>query len=486
MATPVQVARLEAGAKGGTAGVKSFDDAQAQVGSARQAAVSAMNSEAGKISAPSALTGQLDRLISAPAATATAGLAAQGQAAATTNAADESGTNLYMREASAAIPVINAYANRDLGQKLAALAAQRSSTAGKVTDEQIRDQFLGQAEAARQQRETGATDRYQSDLQRLAQTDMQRRKDSAAVLADPSAGTTGSNQSSAQRARSLGTPSPGAFGGNVFGALQPTQELATPQAAMANETQGQQAAFDQQRNKRMAALAQLQNQLAGPGIAQEATALGEQAGVDPYRLRGIFTPSVDSQYVNAQKALGNYKDPNATSVRDIMLPDEQAAQLAGRIGVPGVTGPLSPELVKQITTSQFYDWQSNKTLNGKFATWVKAPANAKVVRENTDKSTGVQNLDALHTAFENDPQAASLKTSFVDDIAASAQSAITHHVPFADFVRSALNYPAYAGHGRTLAFMFAKVKPMFDAALVNDTRTAQPGGYNDPTAYAGP
>lgn len=487
MATAAQVARLEAGAKGGTDGVKAFDDAQAQVRSARTDAVSAMNADAGKIAAPSALTGQLDRQIAAPGAVALAGLASQGQAAAATNAADQSGTDLYFREASAALPVINAYANRDLGQKIAMLAAQRTTKA--PTDTDLKTQLLGYAENQRQQRASSTSDQYQADLQNLARTDIQRRSDSAAVLANPSAGTSGSNQSSASRARINGADNIGAFGANIFAPVQagqPGQELNTPQAAMANIKTSQQAAFDQERQQKLAALAQLQNRLAGPGITQEAIAAGEQAGIDPNRLAGIFTPQVDAEYVNANKSLGLYKEPGATTVRNVMYDNDTAAQLAGRVGVPGVSKPLTPAETQEILGSKFFDWRGNKTLNNKFATWVKAPANAKVVRENTDASTGVQNLDALHAKFEADPQAANLQTNYVDDIEASAQSAIHHHVSYEDFVQAAMAHPPYQGRNRTLALAFAKVKPLFDAALVSDTRTVQPGAYNDPAAYAGP
>lgn len=449
MATPAQVARLEAGAKGGTDGVKAFDDAQATVRNARQDAIGAMNADAQKIGAPTALLGQLDRQIGAPANTAIAGLQGQGAAAAATNAADQSGSALYFREAAAALPVINASANRDLSQQIAMLAAQRSRTSAgsPPSDSEVRVQLMGAAERARAQRAQQAVDRDSAVLNRQ----------------------TGAEQNATNQAESLG-------------------HWTDPMAGVTRDQATTQLEQDRAHNQQILTAAhnnvlqRIQQQQYGPGITGEAQQIGVDSGLDPNRVAGLLTPADEQSYLRANEGLGLYRNPQATVVRNVMHSNEQAAQLAGRVGVPGVGAALRPEDVNTILGSTFYDWQSNKKLNSNFASWVKAPANAKVVRDAT-ASDGTQDLNALHTAFEQSPQGANLKTSYVDDIVASAQSAIKHHVGYDDFVQAAMTYPAYQGRNRTLAFAFAKVKPLFDAATVGATRTVQPGAYNDPNAY---
>lgn len=394
-APPAAVARLKAGADGGTAGVKAYDDAQTAVKASTRDATRALSGDAkGFAGNTNGLGPSLRAEVGAPGGVALANLAALRTAQQTANAAGAGGTGTYLDEAHAAVPVIDAEAHLDEAQREAMLAASTQRAATKapkaLTDAQLRTQLLGYAE---NQRAAAAAAAVHSEGKYVGNQET--------VLKNPAAGTSGANQSSAQRAR-------------LYGAPAASQEMQDP-------AQIQQAI----RNAQAQALANIQQQQYGPGITAEAQRAGVAAGADPNRVAGLLGGNVEHDYLSNNEKLGLYHDPSL--VQNVA---SDAISTATQLG-------YKPQQYRSAMKATYVDW-NGATLSKAVASWLNGPdpEAAKLLAKGADASQA-----EIRDAFQAAHPSSHLDTNIVSDIIASAHSQITKGVDFGTFANTWLSDP---------------------------------------------
>lgn len=325
-ASPAQVARLAAGAAGGSAGVAAFDQAQSQVKASRDAATRSLQADAAQAGAPGALTSQLSGDIAGGADTTLGNLNELGSVAAQGQQSQTDATRNYLTEAGAALPLIRAEADRDLGQKIALLNAGRAHSAANgapLSDAELRNRLLGQATANRQGVLGQAQQQFQVALQDARNHLAYSTSDQPEAAAQPfRAGITGNPVGG------------GGLLGNVVGDVTgAANQMAggISQARVDDLARRRDAIYQTQHDaalQREQAIANLRNATYGPGIVAEAQKLGIGAGIDPARVMGILPPSYDQAYVSANEKLGLYQDPTKQSVTGTLLsPQDTAASL---------------------------------------------------------------------------------------------------------------------------------------------------------------
>ncbi len=487
MATPQQVARLAAGAQGGTAGVAEFDQAAKQVQASRDQAIGQMSHASSALMAPGALAAQLQGNLRTSAQGALSDLGQYSGAASAADAQDQAGTANYINEANAAIPLINAYSNQDLQQKIAMLAAQRARSTGRsgtstpLSDSQLRTDLLGLAQLNRQQAGAQQNASYQADLAHLDAVAAGGPTGPNALAPDqilntaPAIGPVGPQGPQGPPGAvgflgSLLSPLPAAWKTGV--GVPPGAPATAPPPTLVNSPAAVQSNFkgelDQQAQARQLAVQKIMNDLHGPGITDEAIQQGLNIpGIDPNRLYGLLTPQVDAAYVRAQEFAGNYKNPNDVTTTNQLLAPDAAAQQAGSSGVKGINGPLPPPVARQAMTSTFYDWTGDKKLNAAFKTWATGTGAGAI------RSAGAD-LNAQHQAYiNNSPDAGQHQTNYLADLVANARSAIKTNVGFDGFRQTIAASPIFADHPAEMAIAFAMVKPLFDAATVAATKTTK-------------
>lgn len=474
MATPQQIARLAAGAKGGTAGVAEFDQAAKQVGASRDQAIGQMTHQASALMAPGALTAQLAGNLRTSAQGAISDLGEYSGAAANADAQDQAGTANYINEANAAIPLINAYSNNDLQQKIAMLAAQRArstaragGTAKPLSDAQLRTDLLGLAELNRQNAGAQQQQQYKADLAHLDAVAKGGPGGPNALAPDqilntaPAIGAFGPQ--GAQGPPGTVYPNAPAQPGHGFLTALPSNVLhqqpvqtgtpAPPKlvngpATIANNFSGE---LDQQALARQSAVQKILNDLHGPGITQEAIAQGEKAGIDPNRLYGLLTPQVDAQYVRAQEAEGLYKDPNRVTSTDQVLPPEVAAKAIG----------MDAKTFQGAFASSYFDWNGDNNLKTGFAKWQAVNPGEQ------QKDPAVQQAD-----FEADPNNSHFAKNVVEDVLHQAPTLIRQGWSFPLFAAEWRRDPGYASNRQAVELALKMVEPIFDAATAKRTRVS--------------
>jgi hypothetical protein len=472
VATPQQIARLAAGAKGGTAGVAEFDQAAKQIRSSRDQAIGQMGHAASALMAPGALTAQLQGNLRTSAQGALSDLGEYSGAAANADAQDQAGTANYLNEANAAIPLINSYSNLDLQQKLEMLAAQRarSTRAGggakPLSDAQLRTDLIGLAQLKRDQAAANQQQSYKADLAHLDAVAQGGPAGAAALAPDqilntaPAIGAFGPQGVQGPP----GTVYPNAPGqGHGFLTALPSNVLNQPPpqtgspappklingpATIANNFQGE---LDQQALARQSAVQKIMNDLHGPGITQEAINQGLQIpGVDPNRLYGLLTPQVDASYVRAQEARGLYKDPNRITSTDQVTPPEVAARSIG----------MDPKQFQGAFAAKYFDWNGDSKLKAGFAKWQAVNAGE------AQKDPAVQRAD-----FEADPNNQGFAKNVVEDLINQAPTLIRRGWSFPLFAAEWKNDPAYNANKASIELALKMVQPLFNAAAAQRTRT---------------
>lgn len=456
-ASPQQVARLEAGARAGTAGTAAFDEAQKTVSAGRDQAIRSLATVGKAAGAPGALTAELSAKVAQPAAVALGNLGQMGAVAGSAAASERSATDNYMREANAALPLIRADADRDLGQKIALLNASKSGGGGggrggvsSLSDSEVRTRLMG---LVLQQRQIAATN-AQAQNEHAVQTAL--TPDATSTWGD--AGGVGAqlfskNDASLENAIKAAVPSDG-------GPPRPQ-----PQSTI----DAQQAALQ-------AAITQIKQQQYGPGISNEAVALAPAVGIDPGLATGLFTPQVDANYVAANKKLGLYRDPN-TVTNSTLDPVSAGQNLFNPSGGPGEQ--LSPKQVQDSMNQHYFDWTS-KSLNDDFAKWVKTlpPDQLTGTPDAQGNPTpSPEQIPALQQAFESDPQTQRLQKPLVGDLVAGLQKAARGGNDLGTTWSLLQQDPAFQRFPREFALAVSIVRPVFEYyAAVRQHQTATPVG----------
>lgn len=449
MATAKEVARLAAGAKGGSAGLKEYDDAQAQVNSSRNEALRAVTHSAALMNAPDAFTNSLEARVAHPADTALGNLSGLGTADAGARSANTAGTSLYTQEANQAIPLITAEANRDLGQKIAMLNAStaRSRAPKAVSNTALRTDLIGFALAQRAERAAQGQQNYRADLERLSAL-------AKGGVTSPGALAPSEIVNTAQAIGPVGPqgmvgpggPAPGPVTPrpmNIFNPpfVGPSGPQLVNSPATVRENFGDQ--LDQRAQARQAALDKLLNDLNGPGLTSEATQVGMQAGIDPATLYGLLTPQVDSAYVAANKRLGTYKDPRAAaSVANQIIPATRAATELG----------LSPHEYRRAFSTNYFDWSGDPKLQATLQKWLATAQGAAFVGKP---------LADQQAAFEKAPDALHNQKNVVADVIADAHAAINRGYDYDTFQRGWLNEPVARSNTAAVALALKMVAPLF-------------------------
>jgi len=429
MAAPATaVARLEAGAKGGTAGVKAFDDAQQQVKASRNEAIHSLNRDAALVGAPGALTAGLDASLARPAATAMANLSQYGAAAANMNAVDAAGTQTYRDEARQAIGVIDAEARRSEAQREALLRASSSGSSGatrapkQLSDSALRTDLLGAATQARAAQAADAAQQAQGYVQGDAfQADHAARL--AALNPTPSMGgvVTGPASIWANRTPTVGP---------------------TPDEAVAQSRANDQPALQQ-------ALAQILNRQYGPGVTADALKLAQpyidQGILDPNRVQGLLSPAVEQGYVSANTKLGNYTPPGL--VQNAASDPIQTATALG----------YQPKQYRDAMRGTYIDWNS-KAIQHAINGWLKSSPDGPKLEADGD-------VNAIRDAFVAAHPSGQLTVPIVETIIANAHKAIDAGIDYGTFVHNwTLGRDAIAAHENSDAvnLALAMVRQMFD------------------------
>lgn len=411
-APPAAVARLAAGAQGGTAGVKAYDAAQASVKASSKAAVGNLADDAAGMSGgTNGLEPQLRAEVAAPGGVALQNLARYGAAQQFANSAGGLGTQNYMQEASAAIPVINAEAARAESQREAMLAASiaRSSAAKQpkaLTDSALQHELLGYAENQRAARAQAAVARDTALLKRnqAAETNATHQSEEVGHWTDP------------------GTANPNA---------QLEADLAANQQILAQAHQ--------------AALQNIQQQQYGPGITAEARAAGQSAGIDPNRLAGILGPTQEKSYVLANERLGLYRNPSA--VENIASDPIKTATALG----------YAPKQYRDAAKATFIDW-NGPTLSKAVNAWLKStdPTAAKLAAPGSG-ATPQQIRDAFVAAHPG----SQLGHNVVSDIIASAHHYVTQGMDYGTFSNTWLSDPNAMASPDAVKLGLAMVQQLF-------------------------
>lgn len=444
MASTADIARLAAGAQGGTAGVAAYDQAQKQVGSSRDAAVSAIQQSAQQLRAPGALTRNLTSMVGAPATTAMQNLQRYGAADAGAQQQDAAGTSLYSSEASQAIPVINAEANLDLAQKIAMLNAssQRASAAKapkQLSNAALKVDLLGAAQQYRaQQAQQDAADQQKANNAKYSGAIANAFTNSAlGLFGDQLPGTPAP-------AVPPGVAASAPLGG--WGSV-PAPAPASSLAAIPGLAERAQAA-------RAAALQNIQQQQYGPGLTDLAQQLAQVSGVDPNQAAGILTPAVDQQFVHANEKLGLYKDPNAATIANQIAPVGAAGQALG----------FAPDLTTRYLGEKYFDWGADPKLNTTFQKWLALPSQA---------SLAGKPLADQQRAFEQAPGSANDAKNIVQDVVADAHAAINRGYDYQTFARQWSAQQIASQHPASVALGLKMVEPLFQYNAAQ-TRTYNP------------
>lgn len=450
MATPAQVARLKAGAQAGTSGVAAYDDAQRQVAQGRDAAISNLQKVSASVGAPGALVSQLSAQLSAPAATAMANLSQMGASAASVMGQERAGSSTYMNEANAALPLIRAEADRDLGQKIALLNASKSGGGGgsgsQLSDDELRKRLMGAAQMQREQ---------------LAQA----QEGKVAAPSFRPGPLSGFASNAALREALL------AAGNREAAAAVPTAE-----PAVRNPLAGVRAPYSPGNMPRMreTALANIQQQLYGPGISNEARQIGVQIGLDPSQVYGVVGPTEEASYLRANKAQGLYVDP--ASVKEPITGQTLDPMSAGeRLG-------LSPEQARALANKTTYVWSDpNSAINRAIAEKVKAD---KIPAEELTAEF-ISQLGRDLIAQNPGKFAENIGDRVIND----AHNALGLGLDFDTWRQRLMQTREFGLDPDAFNLAFAQAQPLFTyAAALHTRQTAAPQGpdyLSDPYATAG-
>lgn len=445
MATPAEVARLQAGATGGTAGVKAFDDAAAQVKTTRNEAIAAMRADNALIRAPAALTAQLEGQLMAPAATALANLSSLGGAAQYARSQDQTGTARYMDEARAALPVITAEIGRDESQREALLAAQnagRSSSGGQLSDSELRIRLLGEAESIRRQEELARQQQYQQGLADLAGRQRQRVQNIPSGSLGP-LGPMGPGSSPTSTASGPQGPL------GPLGPQGPAQLAAPAVDARQFQSQANRVEYDRVHQARAAALARIENELHGPGITREAQQLGIDAGLPAGLVSGLLGPNEERQYLNAQKGLGLYQPPGETRVAQQTLDPMAAARAIG----------MSTKDAEMASGLRHFLWSDNGSAANKgLLKFVKERDLDGKLYNNLTTPADVAKARADFAATDLGRQFA---TNVLADVLADAHRAVGQGLDYTTWRQNLIATPEYEQYPRAFALAFAQAAPLF-------------------------
>lgn len=412
-APPAAIARLKAGADGGTAGVKAYDDAAAAGKASQRAAVAGLGGDAAGFGGGiNGLGPQLQKTVAAPGAIGLANLAALRTSQEASDHLNGVGTQNYMAEAGAAVPVIDAESRLSEAQREAMLNAstQRSATSGKtLTDTTLRNTLIGYAENQRAQDAQRAVTRDTAMLKRntAAETNATHQAQEVGHWTDPTAGETTDQANAALLA-----------------------DLAKNKGVLQNAHQ--------------AALAQIQQQQYAPGITTEAQQAGVGAGLDPNRLAGILGPTVERSWEQAQEKLGNYRNPEAVQ-NAAADPIATATQLG-----------YAPHQYRAAAHATYLDWQGDSHLRNALAKWTTSdPAGIKAAADNP------KDVSAVRDAFLKAQPQYNVPKNVVEDIIANAHSAITHGIDYGSFVSDWSADPAAQAEPDAVRLGLAMVRQLF-------------------------
>lgn len=455
-ATTQQRGRVAAGARGGTAEVDAYDQAAQDVRSSRNAAVAAMQREAAQFGAPGALIAQLNAQLQAPAQVELGNIASLGATARNMAQSTQQGSDVYKLQAAEAGPVIDAQANRDLGQQLAmiqaehagdairAAAAHRSSGGGGyggLSDSELRTRIMGLAIQQRQGMLGQATQAFRSAMNRQPET------------------PTPVPMTQEQIDR-LGPPGPA------------RDRLVAMHEARARRIHTTIQGIDEPKKT---AYFTFRNAIYGPGIANEAQQIALRLGIDPATAYGLFTPAVDQEYVNANKATGMYVEPGTKNVGvtgQILSPFE-----AGQKLLPSGER-LSQADVGKSMGQQYFDWNGDSTLATAFSKWAQSGA----MPANLTNAP----LEQQHAAFEADPQNRRFQRPVVDDIVGNLQQAAQQGWGIDAAWNRLQTDPAFQLYPREFALALTMAAPLFSYYAAVRTKMATPGvaadASYDPTA----
>jgi hypothetical protein len=450
VATKAQVDRLAAGAESGTAGVAAFDAAQRQVKQSRDQAITQMQREGSF--GPKALTTQLAGQLYKGAQTTLGNLASYGATAGFVNQQDAAGTQNYLQEANAALPLVRAEADRELGQRISLLNASRSGGGGgaggaaQMSDSELRNYIGG---AARQLR-TG-----------VAQ-DVSRQVAQSRMTPNPFSGFSSNEQlrqallaagnTEAAAAVPKDTAAQQVLGGYPLSGLHIQPFKTAPDTA------------------RQMALANIQQQLYGPGFSDVARTVGDRAGLDPNRVAGLFGPAEDAAYVNANQSLGLYTPP------------DQRQTVTGQTLDPYTAGrslKLQPKMVQQYLGNRYFDWNGDQNLNSAFMGWVKQYQ----VPITTEKE-----LTDARKQFEQSPGGGTHATPVVQDVFNDAIAAAKTGYDASTYWSMLQTDPSFGPFQGQFTLAMAMAAPMFDyyQALRQRQTQAPQAGAPSYAAPAGP
>lgn len=454
-ATAQQVGRLAAGAKGGTAGVAAYDQAQAQVKASRDQAIGQLQQVAKQANAPGALTTQLAAGISAPAGVTLDNLASLGAASGAGSDANQAATGNYLHEAGAALPLIRAEADRDLGQKIALLNASRAGSgggAGSLSDSELRTRLLGEATRLRaqiagaQEQNVGSQAFNPGPLSGFADNDALRQ----ALLA--------AGNPTAAAAVGPNSPVPNPLGGVQF---QPFKTSRDDARRLAFENIGQMRY--------------------GPGITEQAAKIGIGAGIDEGRVRGVLPPSIDQAYVSANEKLGLYKDPNKASDVTGQTLDLQAA--ADQLKIP--VGEA-----QSLAAKTHFVWSDpNSVANKGLRQFLRDPVSPGVYTaadgQNYDFNTP-GGREKAQQAFMGQPNAwQDYATPIVSDVLADAKRAVDSGLDWNTWTSNLAAVPEYRYDPKSFQLAFLQALPLFQyAALLHSRQTTAPDQPVDSSLYA--
>lgn len=412
-APPAAIARLKAGADGGTAGVKAYDDGAAADKASQRAAVANLGGDAKGFSGGiNGLGPQLAKSVAAPGAVGLANLAALKTSQEASNTLGGVGTANYMTEANAAVPVIDAEARLSESQREAMLAAstQRSTgTTKAITDTALRNTLLGYAENQRAQRAQAAVTRDTAQLKRntAAETNATHQAQELGHWTDPIPGETSDQANAALLA-----------------------DLAKNKGVLQNAHQ--------------AALANIQQQQYAPGITGEAQQAGVASGLDPNRLAGILGPTVERSWEQANEKLGNYRNPEA--VQNAASDPIAAATALG----------YEPHQYRVAAKATYLDWQGDAHLRNALAKWTTSdPAGIKAAKDNPKDVGKVRDAFLAAQPQFNNPK------NVVEDVIANAHAAITHGIDYGTFVNDWTNDPAAQSEPDAVRLGLAMAQQLF-------------------------
>lgn len=435
--------RLKAGAEGGHAGVTAYDKAQNEVRAERTATLDTIRREAKAGGAGTRLIGELSAPIREGAADTLGNLSTLGGAAAYFQDSGRESHDRYRREAEMSLAQIQAEADRDLGQQMAMLNAQRAGSGGggggggggaPLSDSEIRSRLLGMAVQARQQA-LGSESKKLEGMYKTALGRLQTPKQTRANYVErrdfeqQRAGRDPRGLDDERRFRAAGAVVPAKI------RQYTTQKADTDQA-------------------RQEAIFNITQRTYGPGLANEAIELGQMAGLDGSMLSGIIRPQDEQGYLNAWKKQGLYKPdgPATTSTyTDAFAPPSAAAQALG----------LKGSALSKAQGATYYDWSSDKKLQSDFAEWMldqPTPAN--------DAELWAKRQEFVDTQ----EGATGFKQNVVSSVKAAAKQMADNGESFEAFTTMLANDPIVMRHPEAVRLAVEMARPYFQAALIQRTK----------------